>query len=254
MASAQDDLGIITGIALFLVTFKVMKYTKKIPIMCIIHNTFADTVWRITIFLALMCLIFVAFAMMFMNMYSLKMAEFGTFRQSVLGMFQLMNGDLDVDALITQRPIAGPAIYIVYTIFTVFIAFTILISIVSDSYENAKDRQPDPGLVTLVAGEAQAYMKLKMQQDDDDDDDDDDEVVLDPSKAALHHSVALILKKLEHLEQPQRRKLKPLESAKGAPSQPKQLSAKEAFVQQNIKQQNADGVQSQANPLHTIGD
>ena len=130
-------------------------------------------------------------------------------------------------------------------------AFTILISIVEDSYDNAKDRQPDAGLVTLLKGEAQAYVKLKMQQDDDDDDD-DDEVVVDPSKAALHQSVALILKKLEHLEQPQKRKLKPLESAKGA--QPKQLSAKDAFVQQNIEQQNADGVQSQANPLRTMGD
>lgn len=90
--------------------------------------------------------------------------------------------------------------------------------------------------------EAQAYVKLKMQQDDD-----DDEVVVDPSKAALHQSVALILKKLEHLEQPQKRKLKPLEGP-----QPKQLSAKDAFVQQNVEQQNADGVQSQANPLHTM--
>ena len=92
------------------------------------------------VFLALMLLIFVAFAMMFMNMYSLKMVthsyrmtfdrlmilicaqeEFGTFRQSVLAMFQLMNGDLDVDALVTQRPITGAVLYVIYLLLTVFL-------------------------------------------------------------------------------------------------------------------------------------
>jgi len=78
--------------------------------------------------------------MMFMNMYSLKMVthsyrmtfyrlmilicaqeEFGTFRQSFLAMFQLMNGDLDVDALVTQRPMAGAVLYVIYLLLTVFL-------------------------------------------------------------------------------------------------------------------------------------
>ena len=69
-----------------------------------------------------MMVLFFAFAVMFNKMFSLKlMEEFGTLQRSLIGMFQLMNGDLDVDALITQQPIAGAVLYVVFVVFTVFI-------------------------------------------------------------------------------------------------------------------------------------
>lgn len=195
IAAAQDDLNVMTSVALFLVIFKVMKYTRKIPVMCHIHNTFADVMGKILVFLILMMVLFFAFAVMFNKMFSLKlMEEFGTLQRSLIGMFQLMNGDLDVDALITQQPIAGAVLYVVFVVFTVFIAFTILIAIIVDSYDNVKDRSAEPGFVVSLANRLEGWMALAST---------DTTAPPRPDKEGLstQQSIALILRKLDRLEE-----------------------------------------------------
>jgi len=195
IAAAQDDLNVMTSVALFLVIFKVMKYTRKIPVMCHIHNTFADVMGKILVFLILMMVLFFAFAVMFNKMFSLKlMEEFGTLRRSLIAMFQLMNGDLDVDALITQQPIAGALLYVIFVVFTVFIAFTILIAIIVDSYDNVKDRSAEPGFVVSLANRLEGWMALAST-------DTTAPPRSDKEGLSTQQSIALILRKLDRLEE-----------------------------------------------------
>jgi hypothetical protein len=73
LASCQSDMGILAGLAMFCVLMKLVKFTKNVPIMCRITDTFGDVAVSIAVFMVVMMILFAAFGMLFNMIYSLNM-------------------------------------------------------------------------------------------------------------------------------------------------------------------------------------
>ena len=93
-----------------------------------------------------------------------------------------MNGDLDVDTMTAVEPIWGPLLYGLFLTSTVFVgqynsycildvsnvvvvvaAFTILIAIISDSYENVKDKVPAQGFFIAAQRKLGGWLAIDVE-------------------------------------------------------------------------------------------
>jgi hypothetical protein len=166
LASAQGDMGIVAGVAMFTVVMKLLKFTKNVPIMCRITDTFSDVAMSISIFLVVMGIFFLAFGMLFNMIFSLNMSEFSELGKSVFSIFRAMNGDIDVDKMAQVQPIWGPVFYCLFVTATVFVAFTILIAIIADSYENVKENEPSEGVIVSIQRRLQGWLAMKTEDKD----------------------------------------------------------------------------------------
>merc|ERR1712159_278067 len=127
---------------LFVMIFKTLKFMRNVPIMKNITDTFADVSLTISIFFVVMIVIFLAFAMLFNLTFSLSMPGFDNLGNSLFSIFLAMTGNIDVATMKMAHPVWGPLFYCVFNTVVVFVGFTILIAIVSDSYESVKDVAP----------------------------------------------------------------------------------------------------------------
>ena len=61
---------------LFCVVFRALKFSKNIPVMCSIGSTFSNAVADILLFLVVIFVLFIAFAMMFHVIFAFDMDSF----------------------------------------------------------------------------------------------------------------------------------------------------------------------------------
>lgn len=69
-------LKILTGSTLFFAIFRVLKYSKNIPVMCTVGATFSNVVTEILLFLVVIFALFLAFGVMFNILFATSMASF----------------------------------------------------------------------------------------------------------------------------------------------------------------------------------
>jgi len=148
---AQSDAQMWLGFTVFLICFKSLKFTKNIPVMSYIGNTFSNAVTEIAAFGVVIFILIGAFAALFNILLAGVEREFGTFLQT---MDKLTNdglrGDLPSDVITLYYPFIGPIIYAMYLMCVLFVGFTILISIIADRYQAAIKIPTKEGLAILA--------------------------------------------------------------------------------------------------------
>jgi len=125
-------------------------FTRHVPVMCAIGNTFQQCFVDITLFLIVVFVLLVAFGSAFNVLYACttEYHVFGNISNSVFSLFRGLLGDLDVAHMQAAYPVLTPVVFVLYVSTVLFIAFTILISIISEAYEIVKDRKPAEPLLT----------------------------------------------------------------------------------------------------------
>merc|ERR1712159_485085 len=91
-----------------------LRYTQNIPIMCHIGQAFALVALDIFLFLAVMFILFIAFALLFYSNFRLVMNDFSSFGGSLFYIFKGLQGEMDSAALMKADPYFGPVYYAVY--------------------------------------------------------------------------------------------------------------------------------------------
>jgi len=160
------SLQINTGVTLFCIIFKGLKFTMTIPVMCSIGNCFAHVMVPIALFTGVVCVLQLAFGMIFHLTFCTSMVQFETLPSAMFSMFRGLLGDMDVDGLLQAQPFWGPMFYICYVTAVLFIALTILIAIVCYSYDEVKDVPPKQGLVLNFCDTVSGYFEAFMDQAD----------------------------------------------------------------------------------------
>jgi len=139
------------GLFLILVSFKGIKFTKNIPIMARVGNTFGKCVVELSVFCIVLMILLLAFALAFNVIFCTSTDQFATLGISVVTCFLGLTGSMDPAEMFSAEPIMGPTLYAVYLFVVLFTAFTIVIAIISDGYEEVKDAEIESGgLVTFV--------------------------------------------------------------------------------------------------------
>ena len=107
--------------------------------MCTAGKVFARIATDILLFLVVLFVLFIAFSMLFYVNFRLTVDEFSTFGKSIFSVFKGLQGDMDAVGLYTSDPLLGPIIYALYVCVMLYICFTMLIGMITISYESVKD-------------------------------------------------------------------------------------------------------------------
>lgn len=149
-ASSQDQFKICLGLTLFFLAIRFLKYTNSVPVMCQIGQTFSKAAFKICLFLLSMMVLMAGFGFCFHVLFSTDIPAFATFDLTLFALFEALLGNLDGQALLNSQPYCGPVMFVLFYTMVLFIGFTILISIVSGSYEEVKEYDPDRGFFTMI--------------------------------------------------------------------------------------------------------
>lgn len=148
--------------------------------MSYIGNTFSTAVTEILAFSVVMVALLLAFSSFFNILLASNMTDFGSFLGSVEVMTLMgLVGAIDSLAISVHLPTLGPIFYGAYLMCVLFVGFTILISIITDKYADAKEIKTKEGFVVLAYHKLEKYYNRifpdpdKLHSDDDADDDAD---------------------------------------------------------------------------------
>jgi len=134
---SQNNFSLSLGLMSFVMWFKVLTFTKNVPMMSSIGNTFGGCVKELIAFCCVMFVLVAAFAMFFNITISNGERAFSTFIDSLMSVtIDGLMGNMDTEPIVRALPVAGPLFYSAYLFSIIFVGFTILISIISDSCES----------------------------------------------------------------------------------------------------------------------
>jgi len=147
--AAQQSFQIWLAAACFLLWFKALKFTCNVPVMASIGNTFSKSINKILMFVVVMGALFMAYGTAFNILLCTKMASYGSFWNTMEQIvINGLMGAMDYETIAVNLPHVGPIIYSSYLFSVLFVGFTILISIIADSYEDAKNEPVKDGMIT----------------------------------------------------------------------------------------------------------
>eukprot|EP00656_Telonema_subtile_P000605 TRINITY_DN10274_c0_g1_i3.p1 TRINITY_DN10274_c0_g1~~TRINITY_DN10274_c0_g1_i3.p1 ORF type:complete len:430 (+),score=72.38 TRINITY_DN10274_c0_g1_i3:1010-2299(+) len=147
MADVQAAWQLLVGLSVFALILKGLKFTNNVPVMSSIGNTFSRTILEVGLFMLVMGALLFGFAVLFHMVFAVAPGDsFTGLGVSLFSLFRGLLGDLNVDDMMSSQPIFGPMFYVIYVTVVLFVGFTILIAIISDSYESVKGEAPIEGL------------------------------------------------------------------------------------------------------------
>lgn len=91
-------------------------------------------------FLATLVLILVAFSTGFITIYGSTTQKMRGYTATVLELWSALVGNVDMDIFIGSRPVVGVILFFGFTFFTFFVFLTMLIAVITEGYDTAKEQ------------------------------------------------------------------------------------------------------------------
>ena len=83
------NINIVLGLSNFFLLFRGLKFTKTVPVMSSIGNTFSNTVVDVAMFMCVMGVMFLAFGVVFFLLYSTsQLNAFNTLGKALFAIFR----------------------------------------------------------------------------------------------------------------------------------------------------------------------
>eukprot|EP00656_Telonema_subtile_P001340 TRINITY_DN10610_c0_g1_i4.p1 TRINITY_DN10610_c0_g1~~TRINITY_DN10610_c0_g1_i4.p1 ORF type:complete len:668 (+),score=112.95 TRINITY_DN10610_c0_g1_i4:134-2137(+) len=100
------------GFLCFFIFVKGLKFTANIPVMRTVGDTMGAAKWEVTLFLGVLALVILSFALTFNCVYGLQLLEYSTVGVTFLTLVRGMVGDLDYGAIYQADYQLGPFLYL----------------------------------------------------------------------------------------------------------------------------------------------
>eukprot|EP00658_Telonema_sp_P-2_P083329 TRINITY_DN8998_c0_g1_i1.p1 TRINITY_DN8998_c0_g1~~TRINITY_DN8998_c0_g1_i1.p1 ORF type:complete len:874 (-),score=164.66 TRINITY_DN8998_c0_g1_i1:148-2769(-) len=148
LAFVQSTWQSILGVSCFCMVIKGLKFTKNVPVMCNIANTFSHAVVPVGLLLVVVFLLLFGFAIVFQIRFSgSNMATFNSLGTSMFSVFLGLLGAIDADAIFAESPVFGALLFCLYVTVVLFVALTILIALICESFAAVMGQSPKHGVV-----------------------------------------------------------------------------------------------------------
>ena len=139
---AQNNFALCLGLMGFTMWFRLLTFTKNIPLMAAIGNTFSGAVLELIAFCCVMFVLFAAFAMFFNITILNGQQQWGTLTDAMMSVtIDGLVGNMETGPIVQALPVLGPLFYSLYLFAILFVGFAILISIITDSCESPNPRR-----------------------------------------------------------------------------------------------------------------
>eukprot|EP00658_Telonema_sp_P-2_P050147 TRINITY_DN381_c0_g1_i12.p2 TRINITY_DN381_c0_g1~~TRINITY_DN381_c0_g1_i12.p2 ORF type:complete len:468 (+),score=68.33 TRINITY_DN381_c0_g1_i12:1580-2983(+) len=151
LGTVQAHWQTILGLACFSMITKGLKFTKNVPVMCEIGNTFAHALFPVGMLLLVVFFLLFAFAVVFQIKFSVsQMNSFDSLGTSLFSVFRGLLGDIDTSGIYAASRTFGPILFSLYVTVVLFVAFTVLIALICDSFNAVSEIQPTDGVVVSL--------------------------------------------------------------------------------------------------------
>ncbi len=117
--------------------FKLLRFNKRITLL---SATLKHCGKSLLVFMILFLIVYSAFVQIFYLFFGENSFEFSTLLRSFETTFQILLGKFEVKSLTQKNPIFGSAIFCAYNLVVVLVLTSILITILTDGYEEVKDK------------------------------------------------------------------------------------------------------------------
>eukprot|EP00658_Telonema_sp_P-2_P016778 TRINITY_DN1649_c0_g1_i8.p1 TRINITY_DN1649_c0_g1~~TRINITY_DN1649_c0_g1_i8.p1 ORF type:complete len:408 (+),score=43.17 TRINITY_DN1649_c0_g1_i8:902-2125(+) len=153
LALVQSYWQTLLGLACFCMVIKGLKYTKNVPIMCNIGNTFSHAMVPVGVLLFVVFFLLLGFAIVFQIKFSTsQMNSFNNLGTSIFSVFRGLLGDIDTQGIFAASPIFGALLFCLYVTVVLFVAFTVLIALICESFSAVMHQYPqEGGVVSFIA-------------------------------------------------------------------------------------------------------
>jgi len=130
-------------------SFRMLEYFSGINAFKKISRTFGVSMNNLAVFVVFFVLAMLGFAEAFMVCFSNKIYDYSSILHSFYSCTRALIGDVDAGALAEADPIFGRLFFMVMVFVMLFTLLTILIAIISEGYETAKE-QIDSGGISMM--------------------------------------------------------------------------------------------------------
>jgi hypothetical protein len=147
--------------------FKLLRFNKRITLL---SATLKHCGQQLLIFMILFMIVFSAFVQIFYLFFNENSFEFSTLLRSFETTFQILLGKFEVQNLTQKNPIFGSVIFCMYNLIVVLILTGILITILTDAYEEVKEKaheyRDDEEVWKLMKLKLKKLFRIKDKEED----------------------------------------------------------------------------------------
>jgi hypothetical protein len=140
----------ISGFNVFLNWFKFIAILSYSPTFGIINNTLERAAGGVAGFSVIFFIVFYGFAQAHAMVFSSRLKSFRTLGQSCYTLMRSLLGDFRFQDLQDAHNVLGPFLFIVFVALAVFVVLNMLIAIISDAYEQAREELADAPPVDIL--------------------------------------------------------------------------------------------------------
>jgi len=126
--------------------FRVLEFFSDFEEVAKLAGSFGNSLKPLTVFGCFFMVAIVGFAEAFMLAFSAAIEDFSSFEKAVFACLRALTGDIDATAFADADPIFGRLMYLTYIFVVLFTLLTVLIAIISEGYETAKENQDSGGI------------------------------------------------------------------------------------------------------------
>jgi len=152
---------------LLLLVFRLVQLSARVPGLNLLSGTLARASAQIFQFLVVLCIILAAFAGPFMMIFSQALPEFVDGETTMFQLFRGLLGDMPIDDMLAVNASDGMWLYVLFTGLIVIIMMNIVIAILTDAFEAAKEQmfaEPlDPPVADLFRAAGCGYVGIGVQ-------------------------------------------------------------------------------------------
>jgi hypothetical protein len=123
----------------------VLNWFKAIPILSlsktfmVMAKTIEKAAAHVSGFLVVFCMIMFGFTHAHVIMYGERLKNFQSLPSAFFALLKALLGDFEFDQLRQANPYAGPLFFIIFIVLSVFVVLNMLIAIISEAYQEAKE-------------------------------------------------------------------------------------------------------------------
>jgi len=123
------------GLLFLMLAMRCICMCDSVPRLNVIGRTLALSVGPISMFLVVFFMMMLGFTVLFFMFYTSQVPEFQTLSLSFFTIFRGMLGDIPLDSMWFVHPMITQVVFMAFSLIMVFTVFTILIAIISSSYD-----------------------------------------------------------------------------------------------------------------------
>jgi hypothetical protein len=129
------------GVAVIMQWLRLIEYLAILPDVGVVPRAMLHTLRTVGLFGITLVVILVAFSTGFVVVYSSSTTKFDNYSNAIVTLWSALLGNVEVDDFIKTSYVTGIFLFLFFTFFTLFVFLNMLIAVILEGYNTAKEEE-----------------------------------------------------------------------------------------------------------------